>query len=205
MSALSDLLNSGTVSARQAADKAVEKGIQLPYGTIAAYWSGRHGRPTAATLKRLAQVVQFSEKDLQKAAWNATAPLGPYRPPEESVLLDDRQRQALDDLIRSIVAVRGERHDVTTEPTTAGRPGEATPRKKTGAAKRRNVENKPDNLTSPDQDDDLAGRRHHRDRYRPGPVETDAAAFDPPGLTDADEFNDGVGEGPDPEGPEHGA
>ncbi|UYL87795.1 immunity repressor [Gordonia phage OneDirection] len=151
VSALSDLLNSGTVSARQAAEKATEKGIKLPYGTIAAYWSGRHGRPSATTLKRLAQVVPFTEKQLQEAAWNTTAPLGPYSPPEESALLDHRQRLAVDELIRSIVATRGEHHDVTTEPTTTGRQGEANPRQKNGAAKRR-LRKVPD-LTSPYQDE----------------------------------------------------
>ncbi|WAB10620.1 immunity repressor [Gordonia phage Ecliptus] len=54
-----------------------------------------------------------------------------------------------------------EQDDVTTEPTTTGRQGEAPPRQKTGAAQRRT--RKADNLTSPDQDDsaddyDLVGR-----------------------------------------------
>lgn len=42
VSTLSDLLNSGTVTARQAADKAADMGLDLRYGTIAAYWSGGH-------------------------------------------------------------------------------------------------------------------------------------------------------------------
>ncbi|QLF83851.1 immunity repressor [Gordonia phage Moosehead] len=145
MSALSDLLNSGTVSARQAAEKAAEKGIQLPYGTIAAYWSGRHGRPSATTLKRLAQVVPFSEKELQKAAWNATAPLGPYSPPEESALLDHRQRLAVDELIRSIVATRGATHDLPADSSSSSR----APRK---AHKTQKTADKADALTIPNQD-----------------------------------------------------
>ncbi|WVX88105.1 helix-turn-helix DNA binding domain protein [Gordonia phage LitninMcQueen] len=96
---------------------------------------------------------------------------------------------------------KGKHDDVTTKSATASRPGETTSRKKTGAAQRRDVNNKPGDLTSPDPGDDLAGRRHHRDRYRPGPVETDAAAYDPPGPTDADEFYDGAGEeSQDPDG-----
>ncbi|MCR8897256.1 hypothetical protein NWF34_09880 [Gordonia sp. GONU] len=132
MSTLSELLNSGTVTARQAAAKASKKGIKLPYGTIAAYWSGSHGRPSAATLSKLAQVVPFSEKQLQEAAWNTTAPLGPYTPPEEAALLDHRQRRALDELIRSIAIPRiGADNDMETdeEPRT---PRKATTRKKTG-------------------------------------------------------------------------
>jgi len=110
VSTLSDLLNSGSVSARQAADKAAKSGVDLRYGTIAAYWSGTHGRPTAKTLNKLAQVVPFTEKQLQIAAWGRSAPLGPYTAPKEAALLDRRQRRAIDELIRSIVASRGASH-----------------------------------------------------------------------------------------------
>lgn len=67
MSALSDLLNSGAVSAIQAAERAETMGVHLPYGTIAAYWSGSHGRPSAKTLKALARVVPFTEEQLQRS------------------------------------------------------------------------------------------------------------------------------------------
>lgn len=107
MSALSDLLNSQPVTARQAADIAVDKGINLPYGTLAGYWAGKHGRPTSASLKKLAQVVpSLTLKQLQEAAWDISAPLGPYEPPEVAMHLNQWQRRALDDLIRSIVATR---------------------------------------------------------------------------------------------------
>ncbi|MFW0790053.1 hypothetical protein [Gordonia sp. CPCC 205333] len=126
MSALSDLLNGGNVTARQAADKAEALCVKLPYGTIAAYWSGRHGKPSATTLSRLAQVVPFTEKQLQEAAWNVTAPLGPYRPPEESLLLDQRQRRAVDELIRSIVTKQGANDGVedATKPHAQGETSE---------------------------------------------------------------------------------
>ena len=116
MSALSDLLNSKPVTAKQAAAKADEIGLHLPYGTIAAYWSGSHGRPSAATLKALAQVVPLTEKQLQQAAWNETAPLGPWVPPEESIHLDRDTRKALDNLIKSVVKARGVRHDMEVAP-----------------------------------------------------------------------------------------
>lgn len=104
MSALSDLLNGQTVSARQAADKADELGIDLPYGTLAGYWAGNHGRPTRQSLEKLAQVVpSLTEAKLQEAAWGRSAPLGPYEPTSESVHLTEPQRRALDDLIKSIV------------------------------------------------------------------------------------------------------
>src|SRR5213078_1799829 len=104
---LSELLNSKPITARQAADKAEDEGIPLPYGTIAAYWAGGHGRPTAATLKKLAAVVPFTEKELQQAAWNDSSTLGPWIPPQESILLDRRVRKALDNLIKVVVAAKG--------------------------------------------------------------------------------------------------
>lgn len=104
MSALSDLLNGQPLSARQAADRAAELGIDLPYGTLAGYWAGNHGRPSRASLAKLAQVVpKLTEAKLQEAAWGKSAPLGPYEPTEESVHLTGLQRRALDDLIKSIV------------------------------------------------------------------------------------------------------
>ena len=45
VSALSDLLNSQPITARQAADKAVADGVDLPYGTIAGYWAGSTDGP----------------------------------------------------------------------------------------------------------------------------------------------------------------
>lgn len=119
MSALSELLNSQPVSARQAADRAVELGIRLPYGTIAAYWSGGHGKPSAATLDKLAQVLPtVTITQLREAAWNAVAAeLGDYHPPSDARFLDRRQRQAVDELIRSIVATRGATHADRTDRT----------------------------------------------------------------------------------------
>lgn len=78
MSSLSDLLKSQPISARRAAEIAAEKGIDLPYGTIAGYWSGRHARrPLADTLEKLAQVLpQISLRQLQEAAWGTHAPFG---------------------------------------------------------------------------------------------------------------------------------
>lgn len=103
MSALSELLATQPLSARQAADKAAELGIPLRYGTIAGYWAGNHGRPSAENLRMLSEVVGISEGRLQEAAWNRRAPLGPYVPTKESVHLSDRQRRAIDELIRAIV------------------------------------------------------------------------------------------------------
>ncbi|ORI13475.1 hypothetical protein BJI47_22795 [Rhodococcus sp. 1168] len=107
VSKLSDLLNSQPVTARQAAEIADKRGVPLPYGTIAAYWSGRHGRPSAQTLERLAEVLTIPIEQLQKAAWNKTAPVETWNPPAEVRLLNERQRRALDELIRSFAATQG--------------------------------------------------------------------------------------------------
>jgi transcriptional regulator with XRE-family HTH domain len=127
VSALSDLLATQPMSARQAAARAEELGIPLRYGTIAGYWAGRHGRPSARTLKMLSDVVGISEGELQQAAWDRRAPLGPYVPTSESVHLNDRQRQALDELIRAMVetgASSPDESEVAT-PRTALRLGAA--------------------------------------------------------------------------------
>ncbi|MFC8182461.1 hypothetical protein ACFULT_26615 [Rhodococcus sp. NPDC057297] len=118
MSKLSDLLNSQPVTARQAAEVADKRGISLPYGTIAAYWSGRHGRPSARTLERLAEVLTIPLAQLQKAAWNKTAPAEDWTPPPEVRLLNDRQRRALDELIRSFAATQREDDEQVTQQGT---------------------------------------------------------------------------------------
>lgn len=129
VSALSDLLNSQPMTARQAAEKAAAEGIDLRYGTLAGYWAGNHGRPTRRTLAKLAQVVpQLSETQLQEAAWGKPAPLGPYQPPEESVHLTEPQRRALDGLIKSIVDAQGATHAHSpapaNPPSSSGAPHE---------------------------------------------------------------------------------
>ncbi len=129
MSKLSNLLNSQPVTARQAAEIADKRGITLPYGTIAAYWSGRHGRPSARTLERLAEVLAIPLGQLQVAAWNRTAPAEDWTPPPEVRLLNDRQRRALDELIRSFAATQEESdedtstQDATSNPTPYGEVG----------------------------------------------------------------------------------
>lgn len=97
---------------------------------------------------------------------------------------------------------KGEHDDVTTEPTTASRQGEANPRQKTGAAQRRT--RKAAALTPLDQDDELARRRKQGRNFETDPiVEDEAAAYDPTGPTDSEQFEDP--DHPDPEGPEGGA
>lgn len=184
MSALSELLNSQPVSARQAADRAVELGIRLPYGTIAAYWSGGHGKPSAATLDKLAQVLPtVTITQLREAAWNAVAAeLGDYHPPSDARFLDRRQRQAVDELIRSIVATRGATHADRTDRTDPQAPTEDTPNKARPGEKTGQV-------------------RSIADHQRKPPVMPEAPVFDP--ATMAARRRPGR-KGPDPRGLDDG-
>lgn len=101
---LSDLLNGTGVSARQAAEKARELGVHLPYGTAAGYWAGKHPvHPSEETLEGLAAVTNLSLRRLRRAAGVAAGEVQPYQPPAEANRLTQRQRDALDDLIKSIV------------------------------------------------------------------------------------------------------
>lgn len=105
VSELSDLLKSTGITARQAAEKADAEGIDLPYGTIAAYWAGKHPRnPSEKTLEGLAEVTRVSVRRLRRAAGAAVGEAKPYQPPAEANRLTQRQREALDHLIKAIVA-----------------------------------------------------------------------------------------------------
>lgn len=104
VSELSDLLNGTGISARQAAEKADELGVELPYGTIAGYWAGNHPQnPSEKTLEGLAEVTSLSVRRLRRAAGKAEGELAPWRPPQEANRLTRRQRQALEQLIKAIV------------------------------------------------------------------------------------------------------
>jgi transcriptional regulator with XRE-family HTH domain len=105
VSELSDLLNGTGISARQAAEKADKMGIHLPYGSIASYWSGRHPQhPSEKTLEGLAEVLNIPLRRLRRAAGAAAGEATPWQPPPEANRLTQRQRRALEVLIKSIVS-----------------------------------------------------------------------------------------------------
>lgn len=65
----------------------------------------RHeGTPDVETIDKIADALKLSRSRLRSAANLPRGEAGPYQPPEESRLLDSRQRAALDELIRSFVA-----------------------------------------------------------------------------------------------------
>lgn len=103
VTALSDLLNASGLTARQAAERASDEGIDLRYGTIAAYWAGTHGRPTEKTLQALSEVTGIPVKKLRFAARVRIGEAQPWSPPPEADRLTQRQRRAVDELIKSMV------------------------------------------------------------------------------------------------------
>ena len=137
------------------------------------------GDPDSDTVEKIAHALKIN---VQKARASVAKPRGektPYQPPTEANLLDDRQRRAVDELIRSIVAAKGSRHGVeaTPQPRT---PGEAAESEKTQAA---------DGRDQRQADHDLAAR-------------------DTGGVSEGEQTRrdmDQQGEAPDPEGPEDGA
>lgn len=131
---LSDLLNSTGISARQAADKAEAEGIHLPYGSIAAYWSGKHPQhPSEKLLEGLAEVTGVSVRRLRRAAGAAPGEATPWTPPAEANRLTQRQREALEQLIKVIVSEPSVGDDTQRYPATLWRqqpgddPGDEVP------------------------------------------------------------------------------
>jgi hypothetical protein len=112
--------------------------------------------------------------------------------------LSEQDRKYLSTLIREMRSANST--GLPSDPSTSSR----APRK---ARKDQKTPVNADNLTSPDQVDELERRRRRGGRdFEANPiVEEGEAAYDPPGPSDADEFNDSAGEGADPDGPEGGA
>lgn len=138
------------------------------------------GDPDAATVDKIAHALKL---DVQKAREAVDKPRGessPYEPPAEANLLDERQRRAVDEIIRVIVAASqgvGNAVEATTQSDT---PGEAAESEKTQAA---------DGRDQRQADHDLAAR-------------------DTGGVSEGEQTRrdmDQQGEAPDAEGPEDGA
>lgn len=156
------------------------------------------GDPDAATVDKIAHALKL---DVQKAREAVDKPRGessPYEPPAEANLLDERQRRAVDEIIRVIVASQGVGNAVeTTQEQDA--PGEASPNKKTHGG------------VSPSNKE--ARQRVLREIRRRAVANTEAtdepvAARDTGGISEGERTRrdmDQQGEAPDAEGPEDGA
>lgn len=76
-------------------------------------------------LDSIAEVLKVPTREARELANLPATPTSPYVGPEESRLLTQRQRSAIDELIRSVVATKGVIHALEDE-TPSGAPGKAS-------------------------------------------------------------------------------
>jgi len=99
-------------SARRVAREAQQQGLTLKESTATAYFGSRHGKPSEPVLSALAQVLGVPIEKLRTAAGLPAGEHLPYTPPVEAARLSQRQRAAIDELIRAVVgAVQTSRTD----------------------------------------------------------------------------------------------
>lgn len=118
MTALSDLLRDANVdqlSTREIARRAEKNGHRLSLASASVYLGGRHGVPTEAVLEAFSDVLNIPIAQLRAAAGVPTGAGEPWSPPAEANRLDHRQRRALEELIRSMVASEAAREDQDDE------------------------------------------------------------------------------------------
>ncbi|SKF67704.1 Uncharacterised protein [Mycobacteroides abscessus subsp. bolletii] len=129
MSKLSDRLNQarGNESIRSVSARAAKLG-HVGESTLYPYFRDGHGQPSMGVVVGLAMALRIPTQELRELA-GIPAEGQPWMPPQESRSLDDRQRRALDELIRSIVATRGTDNAIESasldSPAPSGAPTEA--------------------------------------------------------------------------------
>lgn len=146
MSRLSELLNeanTANLSARSLARSAQEAGFSLNHDTAARYLRGDHGQPDEATLRALSKVLIIPMTRLRAAAALPADATEPYRPPDEASRLSRRQRRAIDEIIRAMLApmpeslTELETHRAQRDPTLgSARPATRATSRGSAAAKR---------------------------------------------------------------------
>lgn len=107
MTALSELLDSSNTnrwSTREIARRAQKSGHKLSQPTVSVYIGGRHGVPSEEVLAAFSDVLNIPIDKLRRAAGVPAGAGTPWAPPVEANRLDVRQRRALEELIRSMVA-----------------------------------------------------------------------------------------------------
>lgn len=127
--AVSDLSNflanaKGDRSIDEISKQAHSEGHPISRSAIAKYLRGEHGpRPPESTLEGLAAGFGVDLRELRRLAGRTPGELGPYVPTDESASLTRKQRDALDQLIKTIVSDRGGSSASTGEPDEKrGRP-----------------------------------------------------------------------------------
>lgn len=104
MSALADLIRDAAVmDGKQMSNRTIAALTGVAAETINRIMRGE-GKPDVDTVDKIADALRISRADLRDAADLPRGIDEAYVPPVESRLLDQRQRAALDEVIRSIVA-----------------------------------------------------------------------------------------------------
>ncbi|MGX9296083.1 helix-turn-helix domain-containing protein [Tsukamurella paurometabola] len=116
MSDLADLIRA---KVPEKSNRQIAKAVGVAPGTIDGIMRGDRA-PGLDTLDKIAHALKIPIEQLREAAGQPRGEAAPYSPPPEANLLNDPQRRALDELIKSIVATRGatdaERSDRTGTP-----------------------------------------------------------------------------------------
>lgn len=104
VSTLSQLLaqHQGDLSQRDISRKARERGHTLSHAAVADAFKGK-GRPDESTLLALSEVLSIPMAKLHEAVGVVTDDHDPYQPPPEAARLSTRQRNAVNELIRSML------------------------------------------------------------------------------------------------------
>lgn len=105
-------------------NRRIAKVADVAPGTIDGIMRGDR-TPAVDTLDKIAHALKLPVERVREAAGQPRGEAAPYTPPSEANLLDDRQRRAIDELIRSFIETRGA-PDVDQSATAPAAP-EGTP------------------------------------------------------------------------------
>ena len=82
------------------------RAIGVPQSTVSAIVSGKSRRPKPENIQRIADALGIDVRTVSGWVGEQRTERAPYSPPAEADLLTDRQRRAVDEIIRAIVAER---------------------------------------------------------------------------------------------------
>lgn len=104
MTKFSDRLNAarGEESIRSVSARAATFG-HVAKSTLYPYFRDGHGQPSMGVVVGLAMALRIPTRELRELA-GIPAQGQPWTPPQEACLMTDRQRKAVEELIRSMVA-----------------------------------------------------------------------------------------------------
>lgn len=123
VTALSDRLADakGNDSIDAIAERAAAEGHKIDRATVWRYVAGQHAKnPPDSVLRALAAGLGLDVRELRALAGKPAGELGKWTPPDESARLSQEQRNALNQLIKSIVREEGGSGGDTAANTRAG-------------------------------------------------------------------------------------